>query len=211
MSVSHERRFIMAALESICALTHEGSHGDPFGPFEPSVELDESQAKTLLRSLEAFEAVRTSGDGSFTVDLSEDQPLIVRNMLSGNRLELPIFEAAELDAQRLYGYPPTYYQLERSATQCLENRRIWSRVGGGHANFHHAHLFQHRVSCGPDDGSLVLNPKLSLRAQHLAPTHVNLAVVGDDDLVRRVKVAPCLARPVGVSCLHIDDFCPFGF
>ena len=74
----------------------------PFGPFEPSVELDE---KTLLRSLEAFEAVRTSGDGSFTVDLSEDQPLIVRNMFS--RLELPIFEAAELDAQRLYGYPPT--------------------------------------------------------------------------------------------------------
>ena len=79
----------------------------PFGPFEPSVELDESQEKTLLRSLEAFEAVRTSGDGSFTVDLSEDQPLIVRNMLTGNRLELPIFEAAELDAQRLYGYPPT--------------------------------------------------------------------------------------------------------
>ncbi|MEE2974383.1 MAG: hypothetical protein VX831_03975 [Candidatus Thermoplasmatota archaeon] len=79
----------------------------PFGPFEPSVELDESQEKTLLRSLEFFEAVRTSGDGSFTVDLSEDQPLIVRNMLSGNRLELPIFEAAELDAQRLYGYPPT--------------------------------------------------------------------------------------------------------
>ena len=79
----------------------------PFGPFEPSVELDESQAKTLLRSLEAFEAVRTSGDSSFTVDLSEDQPLIVRNMLTGYRLELPIFEAAELDAQRLYGYPPT--------------------------------------------------------------------------------------------------------
>ena len=79
----------------------------PFGPFEPSVELDESQAKTLLRSLEAFEAVRTSGDSSFTVDLSEDQPLIVRNMLTGYRLELPIFEAAELDAQRLYGYPPS--------------------------------------------------------------------------------------------------------
>ena len=79
----------------------------PFGPFEPSVELDESQAKTLLRSLEAFEAVRTSGDGSFTVDFSEDQPLIVRNMLTGSRLELPIFEAAELDAQRLYGYPPS--------------------------------------------------------------------------------------------------------
>ena len=33
----------------------------PFGPFEPSVELDESQEKTLLRSLEAFEAVRTPG------------------------------------------------------------------------------------------------------------------------------------------------------
>jgi len=79
----------------------------PFGPFEPSVELDESQTKTLLRSLEFFETVRTSGDGSFTVDLSEDQPLIVRNMLTGNRVELPIFEAAELDAQRLYGYPPT--------------------------------------------------------------------------------------------------------
>mgnify|MGYP001341579939 CR=1 FL=1 len=79
----------------------------PFGPFEPSVELDESQEKTLLRSLEFFEAVRTSGDGLFTVDLSEDQPLIVRNMLTGYRLELPIFEAGELDAQRLYGYPPT--------------------------------------------------------------------------------------------------------
>lgn len=31
----------------------------PFGPFEPSVELVESQAKTLLRSLEFFETVRT--------------------------------------------------------------------------------------------------------------------------------------------------------
>jgi len=79
----------------------------PFGPFEPSVELDESQTKIIMRSLEVFEAVRTSGDDSFTVDLSEDQPLIVRNMLTGYRLELPIFEAAELDAQRLYGYPPT--------------------------------------------------------------------------------------------------------
>ena len=94
----------------------------PFGPFEPSVELDESQAKTLLRSLEAFEAVRTSGDGSFTVDLSEDQPLIVRNMLSGNRLELPIFEAAELDAQRLYGYPPTYRVPTRVNGQ---PRNVW--------------------------------------------------------------------------------------
>lgn len=79
----------------------------PFGPFEPSVELDESQTKIIMRSLEVFEAVRTSGDDSFTMDLSEDQPLIVRNMLTGYRLELPIFEAAELDAQRLYGYPPT--------------------------------------------------------------------------------------------------------
>ena len=31
----------------------------PFGPIEPSVELVESQAKTLLRSLEFFETVRT--------------------------------------------------------------------------------------------------------------------------------------------------------
>jgi len=103
----------------------------PFGPFEPSVELDESQTKTLLRSLEAFEAVRTSGDGSFTVDLSEDQPLIVRNMLAGGRLELPIFEAAELDAQRLYGYPPTYHVPTRVNGQ---PRNGWRTAEDGHGS-----------------------------------------------------------------------------
>jgi len=33
----------------------------------------------------------------------------------------------------------------------------------------------------------------------LPDPHVDFAVVGHDDPVRRVKVAPCLARPVGVS------------
>ena len=103
----------------------------PFGPFEPSVKLDESQTKSLLRSLEVFEAVRTSGDGSFTVDLSEDQPLIVRNMLSGNRLELPIFEAAELDAQRLYGFPPTYRVPTRVNGQ---PRNVWRIAEDGHGS-----------------------------------------------------------------------------
>ena len=103
----------------------------PFGPFEPSVELDESQEKALLRSLEFFEAVRTDGDGSFTVDLSEDQPLIVRNMLSGNRLELPIFEAAELDAQRLYGFPPTYRVPTRVNGQ---PRNVWRIAEDGHGS-----------------------------------------------------------------------------
>ena len=103
----------------------------PFGPFEPSVELDESQTKTLLRSLESFEAVRTSGDGSFTVDLSEDQPLIVRNMLAGGRLELPIFEAAELDAQRLYGYPTTYHVPTRVNGQ---PRNGWRTAEDGHGS-----------------------------------------------------------------------------
>ena len=103
----------------------------PYGPFEPSVELDESQEKTLLRSLEFFEAVRTSGDGSFTVDLSEDQPLIVRNMLTGYRLELPIFEAAELDAQRLYGYPPKYRVPTRVNGQ---PRNLWRIAEYGHGS-----------------------------------------------------------------------------
>ena len=99
----------MAALESICALTHEGSHGDPLRDlFEPSVELDESQAKNTLAFVGGFEAVRTSGDGSFTVDLSEDQLPHREEHVERKSLELPIFEAAELDAQRLYGYPPTY-------------------------------------------------------------------------------------------------------
>ena len=96
----------------------------PFGPFEPSVELDESQTKIIMRSLEAFEAVRTSGDGSFTVDLSEDQPLIVRNMLTGSRLELPIFEAAELDAQRLYGYTPAKHVRTRLNGQPINGWKI---------------------------------------------------------------------------------------
>ena len=91
----------------------------------PSVELDESQAKTLLRSLEAFEAVRTSGDGSFTVDLSEDQPLIVRNMLSGSRLELPIFEAAELDA------PVVRLSAHEPRTVVAGEPQKMVRVGGG--------------------------------------------------------------------------------
>ncbi|MEC7261915.1 MAG: hypothetical protein VXV71_05740, partial [Candidatus Thermoplasmatota archaeon] len=90
-----------------------------------------SQTKTLLRSLEVFEAVRTSGDGSFTVDLSEDQPLIVRNMLTGNRLELPIFEAAELDAQRLYGYPTTYRVPTRVNGQ---PRNVWKIAEDGHGS-----------------------------------------------------------------------------
>ena len=88
-------------------LSHNNTTMDtPFGSFEPSVELDEFQTQTIMRSLEFLEAVRTSIDGSFTVDVEGDQPLIVKT-IRRKRLELPVFEALELDAQRLYGYPPT--------------------------------------------------------------------------------------------------------
>ncbi len=77
----------------------------PFGPFEPSVELDESQTHSIQKSLEFLEHVRTGNEGSFSVEVHEGQPFIVKT-INGKRLELPVFEAAELDAQRLYGYPP---------------------------------------------------------------------------------------------------------
>ena len=79
----------------------------PFGPFEPTVDLEESQSAAILRALDFFEAVMTSSEDLFSIDVRKGQPLIVKT-INGKRLELPIFEAAELDAQRLYGYPPTH-------------------------------------------------------------------------------------------------------
>ena len=79
----------------------------PFGPFEPTVELDESQSATISRSLSFFEAVMTASGDLFSIDVSQGQPLIVKT-INGKRLELPVLEAAELDSQRLYGYPPTH-------------------------------------------------------------------------------------------------------
>ena len=78
----------------------------PFGPFEPSVELNQDQERTILRSLEFLEALVTSMDGTFSVVVEQNQPSIVKS-IEGNRLELPIFEAADLDAQCLAGRPPT--------------------------------------------------------------------------------------------------------
>ena len=39
--------------------------------------------------------------GGFSIDVSEGQPLIVKT-INGKRLELPIFEAAEMDARQMY-------------------------------------------------------------------------------------------------------------
>jgi hypothetical protein len=77
----------------------------PYGPFEASGELNERDTLAIMRALEFFELIRTSIDDSFTVDLSGDQPLIVR-FINQKRLEIPIFEAIEFDVQRLCGNPP---------------------------------------------------------------------------------------------------------
>ncbi len=77
----------------------------PFGPFESTVELTEKETSRIRKALDAFEFVMNTNDG-FSIDVSEGQPLIVMS-INGKRLELPIFEAAELDAQRMYGYPTT--------------------------------------------------------------------------------------------------------
>ena len=78
----------------------------PFGPFEPTVELTEEETSHIVKALVLVEFVMNTSDG-FSIDVSEGQPLIVKT-INGKRLELPIFEAAELDAQRLYGYPPSH-------------------------------------------------------------------------------------------------------
>ena len=78
----------------------------PFGPFEPTVELNDDARSYIMRALDMFEQVMSTADG-FSIDISEGQPLIVKT-INGKRLELPVFEAAELDAQRFYGYPPTH-------------------------------------------------------------------------------------------------------
>ena len=77
----------------------------PFGPFEPTVELNDAETSRIRRALDFFESAMNSV-GDFSIDVSEGQPLIVMS-INGKRLEIPIFEAAELDAQRMYGYPTT--------------------------------------------------------------------------------------------------------
>lgn len=79
----------------------------PFGQFEPTVELTEEETSQVKRALVFFENVMNNL-GGFRVDISEGQPLIVKT-INGKRLELPVFEAAELDAQQMYGYPPAHH------------------------------------------------------------------------------------------------------
>ena len=52
----------------------------PFGPFEPSVELNQDQERTILRSLEFLEALVTSMDGTFSVVVEQNQPSIVKSI-----------------------------------------------------------------------------------------------------------------------------------
>lgn len=78
----------------------------PFGPFEPTVELTEEETFRIMKALGFVEFVMNTSDG-FSIDVSEDQPFIVKT-INGKRLELPVFEAAELDARRMYGYPPNH-------------------------------------------------------------------------------------------------------
>jgi hypothetical protein len=78
----------------------------PFGPFEPTVDLEESQANPVLRSMEWMEAIMASIGRPFTIERESGQPLIVTE-INGKRLGLPVFEAAELDCQRLAGHPTT--------------------------------------------------------------------------------------------------------
>ena len=78
----------------------------PFGPFEPTVELNDAETSRIRRALDFFESAMNSV-GDFSIDVSEGQPLIVKT-INGKRLELPIFEAAELDARQMYdGSLPT--------------------------------------------------------------------------------------------------------
>ena len=78
----------------------------PFGPFEPTVELNDAETSRIRRALDFFESAMNSV-GDFSIDVSEGQPLIVMS-INGKRLEIPIFEAAELDARQMYdGSLPT--------------------------------------------------------------------------------------------------------
>jgi hypothetical protein len=78
----------------------------PFGPFEPSVDLEEHQANPVLRAMAWIEVFMESPEGSFTLQHDSGQPLIVTE-INGKRLGLPVFEAAELDCQRLVGHMVT--------------------------------------------------------------------------------------------------------
>jgi hypothetical protein len=78
----------------------------PFGPFESTVELTEEETFRIMKALGFVEFVMNTSDG-FSIDVSEDQPLVVKT-INGKRLEIPVFEAAELDARRMYGYPPNH-------------------------------------------------------------------------------------------------------
>ena len=78
----------------------------PFGLFEPTVELNDAATSRIRRALLFFDYVMNMV-GGFSIDVSEGQPLIVKT-INGKRLELPIFEAAELDARQMYdGSLPT--------------------------------------------------------------------------------------------------------
>jgi hypothetical protein len=77
----------------------------PFGPFEPSVELNDYETSCIRKALIFFEHVMNMV-GGFSIDVSEGQPLIVKT-INGKRLELPILEAAELDAQQMHDGLPT--------------------------------------------------------------------------------------------------------
>jgi len=78
----------------------------PFGPFEPTVELNDDATSRICRALVWLEKIMNMV-GGFSIDFSEGQPLIVKT-INGKRLEIPVFEAAELDAQQMYdGSLPT--------------------------------------------------------------------------------------------------------
>ena len=72
----------------------------PFGPFEPTVELNDDATSRICRALVWLEKIMNMV-GGFSIDFSEGQPLIVKT-INGKRLEIPVFEAAELDAQQEY-------------------------------------------------------------------------------------------------------------
>lgn len=58
--------------------------------------------RTIARSLMWLDDVRTSHADLFGLDHASGQPLIVIE-INGKRLELPVFEAAERDCQRIVG------------------------------------------------------------------------------------------------------------
>jgi hypothetical protein len=104
----------------------------PFGPFEPSVELEASQMRTVERSLMWLDHVRTSHADLFGLDHASGQPLIVIE-INGKRLELPAFEAAELDCQRMVGLStsnevPVFIDGERFHDLLIKSQNLSSSI-----------------------------------------------------------------------------------